>query len=80
MELLPNDMGRAAPRLQWDAVATTGSLEQCTDTVVPLEESERALKQGKKLTLQGFFLLALEEEFAQKEDRSGSSSSCSYSN
>lgn len=33
MELLPKDLGRAATRLQWDAVATTGGLEQCMDTV-----------------------------------------------
>lgn len=32
MELLPKDMGRAAPRVHWDAVATAGSLEQCMDT------------------------------------------------
>lgn len=42
MELLPKNMGRAALRLQWDAVAATGSYEQRMDTVCLLK-SQREL-------------------------------------
>lgn len=56
MELLPKDMGRVAPRLQWNAVATTGSLEQCMDTVCIMGVRVRGSSEtGKKVDFARIF-------------------------